>query len=186
MTELDSHLDRLAQSLFPYVKILYSTGPGIHPTSTEDAPATNIFWGWVLVSGFLLHGAFTRIAGMPLRSVWKFPPWDSDHLTHSGVFRPTWQQRPCVLSAWASLQKPPHAVKSLAILLKPQSALWAHLIGRIASADVVCPGGHTDPHCQPGIFHVLAGVGDVSALLQGTGQQGHSMEIEGTKFRVLP
>lgn len=83
------------------------------------------------------------------------------------------------------MQKPPHAVKTLAFLLKPQPALWEHLIGRIASADVVCPGGHTDPHCQPGIFHVLAGVRDVSAL-QGTGQQGHSMEVRGQSSGSCP
>lgn len=32
-----------------------------------------MFWSWVLVSGFLLHGAFTLTAGMPLRSAWRFP-----------------------------------------------------------------------------------------------------------------
>lgn len=76
-------------------------------------------------------------------------------------------------------EEPPHALTSPTILLTPEPALWEHPAGGMAQANVY-PGGHANPHCHPGRG------GDVSIRLQGRGQQGHSMEVNGKRFRLLP
>lgn len=44
-------------------------------------------------------------------------------------------------------------------------------MGQMASANVVSPGDHADPHDRPGASQVLAWVEDVSTLLREVGTQ---------------
>lgn len=74
-------------------------------------------------------------------------------------------------------EEPPRALTSPAVLLTPEPALWEHPQEEWPR-QMLCD-------LEPTSMPTVSGVGDVSTLLQGRGQQSHGMEVNGPRFRLL-